>query len=195
MVLVNRRRRAARRLSVLAGALILLFASGTAVAAPIAPGQSAPLTSAQSGRCLDVPGNGNGSAAQLWDCTGAANQTWTYTTSRQLVVHGNKCLDAYQQGTGDGTAVIIWDCNGQPNQQWNVNTNGTITGVQSGRCLDVNGAGTANGTRIILWSCHGQSNQQWSAPATPPPTGAGPCDLYASGGTPCVAAHSSTREL
>ena len=66
------------------------------------------------------------------------------------------------KGTTNGTAVIIWDCNGQTNQQWNVNSNGTITGVQSGLCLDANGAGTANGTKIILWSCNGGTNQQWS---------------------------------
>ncbi|MBY8870247.1 lamin tail domain-containing protein [Micromonospora sp. PLK6-60] len=29
----------------------------------------------------------------------------------------------------------------------------------------------------------------------PPPRPAGPCDIYAAGGTPCVAAHSSTRAL
>ncbi|MEV4620676.1 arabinofuranosidase catalytic domain-containing protein [Asanoa sp. NPDC049573] len=190
MVLVHR-----KRLPLLGAALLLLLVPGTAVAAPIQPGQSAPIIGVQSGRCLDVAGasTSNGTQAQLWDCTGAANQTWTYTTGKQLMVYGNKCLDAYQQGTADGTSVIIWDCNGQANQQWNVNTNGTITGVQSGRCLDVNGAGTANGTRIILWSCHGQSNQQWSTPTTP--SGAGPCDIYASGGTPCVAAHSTTRAL
>ena len=58
--------------------------------------------------------------------------------------------------------MIIWDCNGQTNQQWNLNSNGTITGVQSGLCLDANGAATANGTKIILWSCNGGANQQWS---------------------------------
>ncbi len=31
-------------------------------------------------------------------------------------------------------------------------------------------------------------------PSTPPP-GQGPCDIYAAGGTPCVAAHSTTRAL
>ena len=118
----------------------------------------------QSGRCLDVPGatTNNGTQVQLWDCNGQANQTWTSTSSRQLMVYGTKCLDANGQGTGNGTAVIIWDCNGQANQQWNVNTNGTITGVQSGLCLDASGAGTANGTKIHLWSCHGGSNQQWT---------------------------------
>jgi hypothetical protein len=99
---------------------------------------------------------------QLWDCTGQANQSWTLTSGRQLQVFGSKCLDASGQGRTNGTQVIIWDCNGQANQQWNVNTNGTITGVQSGLCLDATGAGTANGTKIILWACNGGANQQWS---------------------------------
>jgi sRNA-binding protein len=33
------------------------------------------------------------------------------------------------------------------------------------------------------------------AAATPPPRPEGPCDIYAAGGTPCVAAHSTTRAL
>jgi len=32
-------------------------------------------------------------------------------------------------------------------------------------------------------------------PTTPPPATSGPCDIYAAGGTPCVAAHSTTRAL
>ena len=104
----------------------------------------------------------NGTRVQLYDCNGQSNQSWTYTSSKQLQVYGSKCLDAYGQGTSNGTSVIIWDCNGQANQQWNVNSNGTITGVQSGLCLDATGAGTTNGTKIILWSCGGQANQQWT---------------------------------
>src|SRR5690349_9919434 len=117
----------------------------------------------QSGRCVDVPGSSttNGTQVQLADCSGAGNQSWTYTSGKQLQVYGSKCLDANGQGTGNGTQVIIWDCNGQANQQWNVNANGTITGQQSGLCLDASGAGTANGTKIILWSCGGGANQQW----------------------------------
>jgi hypothetical protein len=78
------------------------------------------------------------------------------------MVHGTKCLDASGQGTSNGTAAVIWDCNGQTNQQWNLNTNGTITGVQSGLCLDASGLGTANGTKLHLWACHGGTNQQWT---------------------------------
>lgn len=153
-----------RGLSVLGAAVLLVFVAGSAAAAPIQPGQSAPITGVHSGRCLDVldSSTSNGTQAQLWDCTGAANQTWTYTSSQQLMVYGNKCLDANGQGTSNGTAAVIWDCNGQPNQQWNVNADGTVTGVQSGLCLDVDGAGTANGTKVHLWSCHGGTNQQWT---------------------------------
>ncbi|WFE39343.1 arabinofuranosidase catalytic domain-containing protein [Micromonospora sp. WMMD998] len=197
-----------RRLAISALALVLA-AGGTAVAtqtrvAVAAPGPGA-VVGAQSGRCVDVPNGSttNGTQVQLYDCIGVAAQNWTYTSARQFTVYGTKCLDANGQGTSPGTAVIIWDCHGQANQQWNVNANGTITGQQSGLCLDANGAGTANGTKLILWTCNGQANQRWTTsttptsapPTSPPPTGGRPCDLYAAGGTPCVAAHSTTRAL
>ncbi|MEV4141884.1 ricin-type beta-trefoil lectin domain protein [Dactylosporangium sp. NPDC049742] len=129
------------------------------------PGQSnVTVVGAGSGRCLDVPGSSttNGTQLQLWDCHGNTNQRFTATASRQLTVYGGKCLDASGQGTGNGTTVVIWDCNGQANQQWNVNSNGTITGAQSGLCLDASANGTANGTKLQLWACNGQANQQWS---------------------------------
>jgi non-reducing end alpha-L-arabinofuranosidase len=122
------------------------------------------LVGGQSGRCADDPNGSttNGTQVQLYDCNGATAQRWTYTSGKQFQILGTKCLDASNRGTTNGTAVIIWDCNGGTNQQWNVNSNGTITGVQSGLCLDANGAATANGTKLILWACNGGSNQQWS---------------------------------
>ncbi|MBO4269891.1 RICIN domain-containing protein [Microbispora triticiradicis] len=126
--------------------------------------QGVQIVGGQSGRCVDVPNSStaNGTQVQLWDCGSGTNQRWTYTSGKQLQVFGNKCLDAYGQGTSNGTQAIIWDCNGQTNQQWNVNSNGTITGVQSGLCLDANAAGTANGTKLILWACNGGNNQKWT---------------------------------
>jgi hypothetical protein len=126
------------------------------------------LVGGQSGRCVDVPSASttNGTQVQLYDCSGSTQQLWTNTSSKQLQVYGNKCLDAYAKGTTNGTAVVIWDCNGGTNQQWNLNSNGTITGVQSGLCLDANGKGTANGTKLILWACNGGTNQQWSTRTT-----------------------------
>ena len=37
--------------------------------------------------------------------------------------------------------------------------------------------------------------QKGAAPKGPPPRPAGPCDIYAAAGDPCVAAHSTTRAL
>jgi len=120
-----------------------------------------------AGKCLDVPGSTTtaGTQADIWSCSGGANQIWTRTSSRQLTVYSGssqRCLDAYNKQTSPGTKVEIWTCNGRANQQWSLNANGTITGTQSGLCLDVTGASTANGALAELWTCNGQSNQQWS---------------------------------
>jgi alpha-galactosidase len=117
---------------------------------------------AASNRCLDDP-NGtttNGTQLLIWDCNGGTNQQWTSTTGKQLQVVG-KCLDAYNNQTTSGTKVEIWDCNGGTNQQWNLNTNGTITGVQSGLCLDVTGGATANNSTVQLSTCSGANSQKW----------------------------------
>jgi endo-1,4-beta-xylanase len=120
-----------------------------------------------AGKCLDVPNSSTtpGTQLQIFSCSGAANQSWTRTSSGQLTVFSGSsqlCLDAAGKGTTPGTKVQTWTCNGGTNQQWNVNSNGTITGVQSGLCLDVTGASTANGALVELWTCNGGSNQQWT---------------------------------
>jgi hypothetical protein len=144
--------------SVPAKSAVLVTVSGTEGV------HAAPIVGKQSGRCLDINNFStvNGTQAQLWDCNSQSNQAWTYASGKQLVVYGNKCLDASNQGTTNGTAAVIWDCNGQINQQWNVNSNGTITGVQSGLCLDAYGAAVANGTKIVLWACGAGDNQKWT---------------------------------
>ncbi|WP_327002286.1 ricin-type beta-trefoil lectin domain protein [Dactylosporangium sp. NBC_01737] len=202
MVVPNHRRRGRTRLCATGALMLALIAGGATLLSPTRPavaatvGSPTPIVGGQSGRCVDVPGSStvNGTQAQLWACHGGANQQWTYTSSRQLTVYGNKCLDASGQGASNGTPAIIWDCNGQANQQWNVNADGTVTGVQSGLCLDASAFGTANGTKVQLWTCTGAANQQW-AQSGPPPAGSRPCDIYAAGGTACVAAHSTTRAL
>ncbi|MEY9871719.1 hypothetical protein ABH931_001192 [Streptacidiphilus sp. MAP12-33] len=120
-----------------------------------------------AGKCLDVP-NGSttaGTQLQIYSCWGGANQVWTHTGSGQLTVTDSGttlCLDAYGKGTANGTKVDEWPCNGQTNQQWQLNSDGSVTGVQSGLCLDVTGASTADGALVQLWTCSGQSNQKWT---------------------------------
>jgi hypothetical protein len=151
-------------------ALVAAFATVAAVAvsltsAPTASAATTQLVSATSNRCLDVSGNVDtlGTAMQIWDCNGQANQQFEFTSAGELrTFNGTRCLDAYDNGTAPGTAAIIWSCNGQQNQKWRMNSDGSITGVQSGLCLDVDHAGTANGSKVILWTCNGQTNQRWS---------------------------------
>jgi hypothetical protein len=118
-------------------------------------------------KCLEDPNwsEAEGTQQDIWGCNGGGNQNWTTTSSRELkvTVEGSTfCLDADGQKTTPGTKVQIWACNGGANQQWNVNSNGTITGVQSGLCLDVTAKATANGSPVEIWTCNGGSNQQWS---------------------------------
>jgi hypothetical protein len=130
-------------------------------------GTTGALHAVGAGKCLDDPSGTStqGTQMQIYACNGLAAQTWTHTSSNQLTVTNNgttDCLDANANGTTNGTKVIIWPCNSQANQQWQLNSNGTVTGVQSGLCLDVSGASTANGALVQLYACNGQSNQQWT---------------------------------
>ncbi|MEV4118887.1 PHB depolymerase family esterase [Micromonospora sp. NPDC049645] len=136
----------------------------TSPTTPPPGGTSAPLRNTGANRCLDVPSRSqtNGTQLTLWDCNGGTNQQWTSTAAKQLQVYGTKCLDAEGAGTSPGTRVIIWDCTGGTNQQWNLNTDGTVTGVQSGLCLSPNAAGTANSTPVVLASCNGTNSQKWT---------------------------------
>ena len=129
-------------------------------------GSTGPLHAVGAGKCLEDPNSSTtgGTQQDISTCTSGANQTWTHTSTGALsvtVAGQSLCLDANGQGTTNGTKAIVWTCNGQPNQQWTLNTNGTITGAQSGLCLDVTGASTANGALVELWTCNGGSNQQW----------------------------------
>ncbi|MFI5916819.1 ricin-type beta-trefoil lectin domain protein [Dactylosporangium sp. NPDC051541] len=126
-------------------------------------GGAGPVHAVGADRCLDVPNasQANNTQLEIWDCNGGTNQRFTTTNAKQLTVYGNKCLDASGHGRTNGTPVIIWDCGSGTNQQWNINTNGTITGAESGLCLDVTGGSTTNGALVQLWTCNGGSQQQW----------------------------------
>ncbi|WP_182877876.1 lectin [Microbispora sp. H10670] len=136
--------------------------SATPSATPTPPGPTGAIKGVGSSRCLDVASQTNGTQAQIWDCNGQTNQRWSQTSSGELRVYGNKCLDVNNRGTADGTNVIIWDCNGQNNQQWRFNADGTITAVGANKCLDVPNNATANGTKLTIWSCNGGANQRWT---------------------------------
>jgi O-glycosyl hydrolase len=122
------------------------------------------LLGAQSGKCLDVPGQSTTTGTQLdiYTCNGGSNQEFSFEPDGEITVYGSRCLDAYEQGKIAGTIVDIYTCDGGSNQLWQVHPDGTITNDESGLCLDVHGQGTSNGTDVDLWTCNGGSNQQWA---------------------------------
>ncbi|GAB3654288.1 ricin-type beta-trefoil lectin domain protein [Glycomyces tarimensis] len=146
--------------------------SNDAYAVYLTPGgqsgdQSGELAAVEANRCLDVPNQSTqaGTQVQIWNCWGGSNQTWTHTAAGELSVYSGDsrmCLDAYENQASPGSPVVVWPCHGGTNQQWRRNSDGTVTGVQSGLCLDAAESGTANGTQVILWTCNGGSNQQWT---------------------------------
>ncbi|MEV4052812.1 non-reducing end alpha-L-arabinofuranosidase family hydrolase [Amycolatopsis sp. NPDC049688] len=163
------------RIAVLAAAVTVAAASVVGVtlgAGPASADVTGALRGVGSGRCLDVPNASqtDGTALQIYDCSGGAGQQWTSTASGQLTVLGGKCLDVAGAATTAGARVQIWTCHGGANQQWQVNADGTVVGVQSGLCLDVTGAGTANGTAVEIWTCNGGSNQKWTGLSGSTPT-------------------------
>jgi len=144
------------------GTVMFRVSGGTSTGAT-----SGELHAVGASKCLDVPNSTTtlGTQLQIYTCNGGANQQWTHTAGNALTVNlsgTTLCLDAYDNQTAAGTKVETWSCNGQANQQWTLNSNGTITGVQSGLCLDVTGASTADGALAELWTCNGGSNQQWT---------------------------------
>ncbi|BFU45378.1 ricin-type beta-trefoil lectin domain protein [Krasilnikovia sp. MM14-A1004] len=109
-------------------------------------------------RCLDVrdAAAADGTPAQLWDCAGAANQRWTFTTDGALRGFADKCLDADPASS----AVRIWACTGAAQQRWTLTGAGELRGPDD-RCLDLRDADLPNGTPAELHACTGEPRQKW----------------------------------
>ncbi len=149
--------------------------AAAAVAAPANAATGTTVVGVASGRCLDVVGNSTAAKTRvnIYDCTGQANQAWTFTSAGELRVYEPAmCLDVAGASTTSPADAQIYPCNGGANQKWRINADGTITGVQSGLCLDVTGAATANSTLVGLYTCNGGGNQKWrtSLGDTQPPS-------------------------
>src|ERR1700722_6045114 len=110
---------------------------------------------ASSSLCLDVVGQGtaNGTAVQVWSCSGNANQQWTYNGTT-LTVYGNKCLDVTGGNTANGTRLQIWDCStNNANQMW-TQSGASLMWQGKNECLDLTNGTVANGTPIQSWACY-----------------------------------------
>jgi len=127
----------------------------------------------QSARVIDAVGQNTaaGTAIDLWDYNGGANQKWTVTPTANGTftitgVQSGRLLDVGGASVLNGAGIDIWDANGGANQLWTISptSNGycAIIGVQSGRVIDAKGQGTANGTGVEIWDFNAGGNQQWA---------------------------------
>ncbi|MFD0819557.1 arabinofuranosidase catalytic domain-containing protein, partial [Micromonospora zhanjiangensis] len=108
------------------------------------------------------------------DLNGSYTQTGTQVTVTNASYNGNL-------GTGASTSFGF---------------NGSWTGSNPApTSFALNGVTCNGGTTPPSTPPPTTSGPTTPPPTTPPPGGDGPCDIYARGGTPCVAAHSTTRAL
>src|SRR5581483_1484497 len=107
------------------------------------------------------------SITQLWN--------GTYTQSGANVTVTNVSYNG-SLGTGASTSFGF-------NGSWNNSSNPTPASF------------SLNGVTCTGGVTSGSPSSTPSTSPTPPPPGQGVCDIFAAGGTPCVAAHSTTRAL
>ena len=171
------------------------------------------LASGASGKCIDVAGASTAASALLVQvaCNAAAtDQHWKAVaqgSSQYNLVNANstRCIDV-PTGATSGTQLQQYGCGAgtKPNQLWTFTASAAVSGkylvtsVSTGLCLSDKDGSTAGNNPIVQETCSDVARMQWSftyvSGSTSPPTQQ-PCDLYAAGGTPCVAAHSTTRAL
>ena len=138
-------------------------------------GPTGQILAQQGGSCVDVDGgsSADGTAIDLYGCTGGGNQQWTAATNGTLESLG-KCLDVTDAATAPGTPVQLYDCNGTGAQQWQAD-NGELLNPQSGLCL----TDSAATSLLSVNTCADTRTQWFSLP--PGADGAGPTGRVASG--------------
>lgn len=117
-----------------------------------------------AGKCLDVWGVSGSDVpdytnVDLYTCSGASNQLFTFDGEQIKHAASGKCLD---NDSTNGDSVQIFTCSGASNQAWTVTSGGTIVNKKTAKCLDVFGGNTEDGTDVWTYTCSGSSNQVWT---------------------------------
>ncbi|MCZ7436917.1 cellulose binding domain-containing protein [Micromonospora sp. WMMC241] len=182
-----------RRAALIAAAALTLTAAGltgTQLASAAAAGCSVDYTVSSS-----WPGGfgANVTVTNLGDPVSSWRLGWTFSAGQTVTQYWNTTL------TQTGAAVTAV----------NVSYNGAI-GTGGSTSFGFNGSWTGSNPAPTSFTLNGvtctggvstppttSTPSPTTSPTTtpPPPATNAPCDIYAAGGTPCVAAHSTTRAL
>jgi len=131
------------------------------------------ITSAFSGKCVDIAAasTSNGAQVQQYQCNGTGAQTFKVTNMgagwyRLVNTHSGKAIDIDSASTADGAKVQQYTDNGTGAQRFSIKpgadaTTFVLTNENSGKCLDVAGWSTNDGGKIQQWHCTGNVNQAW----------------------------------
>lgn len=118
-------------------------------------------------KCWDVSGGvnakKNGTAIQIWDCTGATNQSFYYDYDKESlrVKNSNKCVDVPKNKRQNGQKLDIWDCNNSAAQKW-IPSGDSYQLDGSNFCIDLPGGNTKNGSTLQLYDCNEADAQNWA---------------------------------
>src|ERR1041384_6240215 len=165
------------------------------------------LVNRTSGKALDVYNFSTADGANVvqWTRTNATNQQFQFVDSgsgyyRIKARHSGKVIDVSSWSTADGAAIHQWTDGNGANQQFRLADSDSgyvrLINRNSDKAVEVQNAATNDGAGVVQYSDWGGGNQQWQMVRVDGGTGTpGPCDIYGAGGTPCVAAHSTTRAL
>jgi alpha-L-fucosidase len=136
------------------------------------PGAYYRIINRNSGKCLDVSGNGTGDGVNVdqWTSNGGQNQQWSFVAQTGgyyeiIARNSGKALEVGGNSTADGGNVQQWTWIGANSQQWSLVNLGSgyyeIVNRNSGKVLDVVGNGTADGVNVDQWTWNSGNNQQW----------------------------------
>ncbi|MEU5810200.1 RICIN domain-containing protein [Streptomyces sp. NPDC047718] len=159
----------AKRFGAAAGTLMVAVGLAVLPTSPASADAFMPLRAKHSGKCLEVAdwSTSNGAVVRQWDCSGGANQQWTWGPNKSWVnKHSGKCLEIGDWSTSYGAQARQWDCSGGNNQGWEIPSadGGYAMYLQnrhSGLVLEIGGNNTANGVVASQWSNNGGNNQKW----------------------------------
>ncbi|MFB7504399.1 MULTISPECIES: RICIN domain-containing protein [Streptomyces] len=122
-----------------------------------------PIVGIGSNRCIDIP-NGNvssGAQLQIWDCSGAGWQKWSFPSDGTIRSEG-ACMQLAGGSTDDGTAIVMAQCDGTAAQRFTLNSSNDLVSLDANKCVDVTDKATDDGSLLQLWDCAGTKNQKWA---------------------------------
>ncbi|MFG1673789.1 arabinofuranosidase catalytic domain-containing protein [Micromonospora sp. NPDC049282] len=138
----------------------------------------------------------NVTVTNLGDPVNTWRLTWNFTAGQTVTQYWNTALT--QTGAAVTAANVSYNGAIPTGGSTNFGFNGSWTGSNPApTSFALNGVTCTGGVSTPPSSTPPTSTPPTTPPPTtpPPPGSTGPCDIYAAGGTPCVAAHSTTRAL